>query len=125
MRKLLREDLAPERVVGYIRRLRLTKRRICHETIYQYVWRDKAAGGWLWFHLRQFPKQHRKRYSAYESRRRRLAGKRNIAERAKSIETRRTFGHWEIDTVFGKGSKDCIVTLIEHKSGYTLIGILR
>jgi len=123
VRKLLREDLSPEQIVGHIRRFKMMKRRMSHETIYQYIWRDKAAGGRLWRHLRQSSKQRRKRYNAYDSRGR-LAGKRNIAERAKIIETRRTFGHWEIDTVIGKGSKDCIVTLVERKSGYTLIGKL-
>jgi IS30 family transposase len=29
------------------------ERRMSHETIYQYIWRDKAAGGQLWRYLRQ------------------------------------------------------------------------
>jgi IS30 family transposase len=71
--------------------------------------------------LRCANKQRRKRYKAYDSRGR-LAGKRNIADRPAEVETRRTQGHWEIDTVMGKGSKHCIVTLVERKTGYTLIG---
>jgi IS30 family transposase len=47
-----------------------------------------------------------------------------IGERPASIENRRRLGHWEIDTVMGKGDKDCIVTLVERKSGFTLIGKL-
>ncbi len=39
-----------------------------HETIYQYIWRDKAEGGFLWKYLRQSSKQRRKRYKAYDSR---------------------------------------------------------
>ena len=39
-------------------------------------------------------------------------------------ESRRYKGHWEIDTVMGKGSTDCIVTLLERKSGYVMIGKL-
>ena len=31
----------------------------------------------------------------------------------------------EIDTVVGRGSKDCIVTIVERKSGYVLIGKLK
>ena len=99
------------------------KRRLCHETIYQYIWRDKANGGNLWKYLRQSPKQRRKRYKAYDSRGR-LADKRHISERPPSVETRRYKGHWEIDTVFGKGSNHCIVTLLERKSGYVIIGKL-
>lgn len=32
-------------------------------------------------------------------------------------------GHWEIDTVLGSG-KPCIVTLVERKTGYVMIGKL-
>lgn len=123
VRQLLRQHLSPEQIVGHIRRFGLMQRRISHETIYQYVWRDKAAGGLLWRHLRQASKRRRKRYNAYDSRGR-LAGKRHISERPKSVETRRTPHHLEIDTVMGTGSKDCIVTLVERKSGYVMIGKL-
>ncbi len=124
VRKLLREDLSPEQVVGHIRRFNLMKRHISHETIYQYIWRDKKIGGQLWRLLRQSSKRRRKRYNAYDSRGR-LAGKRNISERPKIVETRRTRDHAEIDTVMGTGSKDCIVTIVERKSGYVLIGKLK
>ena len=61
VRKLLRHKLSPEQIVGYIRRFKLMKRRISHETIYQYIWRDKSEGGTLWNYLRQSTKQRRKR----------------------------------------------------------------
>ena len=124
VRRFLRKDYSPEQIVGIIRRFRLMKRRMSHETIYQYIWRDKALGGQLWRHLRQASKRRRKRYNAYDSRGR-LAGKRNISERPKIVETRRTPDHAEIDTVAGTGSKDCIVTIVERKSGYVLIGKLK
>jgi len=123
VRKLLKKQWSPEQIVGHIRRFKLMQRRLSHETIYQYIWRDKANGGVLWKHLRQSSKQRRKRYSAYDSRGRR-AGKRHISERPKSVESRRVRGHWEIDTVIGHASKHCIVTLVERKSGFTLIGQL-
>jgi transposase, IS30 family len=123
VRRFLKKGWSPEQIVGIIRRFKLMERRMSHETIYQYIWRDKAAGGQLWRYLRQSSKQRRKRYSAYDSRGR-LAGKRHISERPSSVETRRIRGHWEIDTVVGRGSKDCIVTLVERKSGYVLIGKL-
>ncbi len=50
--------------------------------------------------------------------------KKHISERPLSAENKRFFDHWEIDTVFGKVSKDCIVTLVERKSKYVLIGKL-
>ena len=125
VRRLLRKKWSPEQIIGFIRRFKLMKRRISHETIYQYVWRDKAQGGDLWKHLRPSPKQRRKRYKAYDSRGR-LADKRHISERPASVETRQFIGHWEIDTVMGmgKGSSDCIVTLVERKTGFVYIGKL-
>ncbi len=123
VRRFLRKDYSPEQIVGIIRRFKLMKRRMSHETIYQYIWRDKGAGGQLWRHLRQSSKRRRKRYNAYDSRGR-LAGKRHISERPKIVETRRTKEPVEIDTVHGTGSKDCIVTIVERKSGYVIIGKL-
>jgi len=124
VRSFLAKDYSPEQIVGIIRRFKLMKRRMSHETIYQYIWRDKAAGGQLWRHLRQSSKRRRKRYTAYDSRGR-LAGKRHISERPTIVGTRRSRDHIEIDTVIGHGSKDCIVTMVERKSGYVLIGKLK
>ena len=124
VRHFLRQQWSPEQIVGYLRHYRLIQRPLSHETIYQYIWRDKARGGSLWKHLRQSIKRRRKRYRAYDSRGR-LADKRHISERPTSAEGRRILGHWEIDTVAGTGSLDCIVTLVERKSGYTMIGKLK
>lgn len=124
VRRFLKKEWSPEQIVGIIRRFKLMQRRMSHETIYQYIWRDKAAGGQLWRHLRQASKRRRKRYNAYDSRGR-LAGKRHISERPKIVETRRTREHLEIDTVMGTGSKHCIVTIVERKSGYVIIGKLK
>lgn len=122
IRKLLRLKWSPEQIVGHLRRFKLMDRCISHETIYQYIWRDKADGGNLWKYLRQSPKTRRKRYRAYDSRGR-LANKRHISGPA-SVETRRYKGHWEVDTVHGRGSSHCIVTLLERKTGFVMIGKL-
>lgn len=98
--------------------------RISHETIYRHIWRDHRLGGDLHLLLRGARKRRRKRYAAYDSRGR-LAGKRMIGERPAVIQARTEFGHWEIDTVMGTGSKDCIMTLVERKTGWLLIGKLR
>lgn len=124
VKKLLRIKLSPEQIVGYLKRFNLLERIMSHETIYQYIWRDKAEGGNLWVHLRQHCKQRRKRYRAYDSRGR-LADKRHISERPPSVETRMYKGHWEIDTVHGAGSNHCIVTLVERKMGFAMIGKLQ
>jgi IS30 family transposase len=118
---LLCRQWSPEQVAGHLSRQ--GQLSISHETIYRHVWRDKREGGLLHTHLRGARKRRRKRYGRYDSRGR-LAGKRCIAERPASVETRRHLGHWEIDTVMGTGSKDCIVSLVERKTGLVIIGKL-
>jgi transposase, IS30 family len=119
--ELLRRQWSPEQVAGHLRRLGLLS--ISHETIYRHVWRDKKEGGKLHTHLRGARKRRRKRYGAYDSRGR-LAGKRMIGERPPEVETRGRVGHREADTVMGAGSKDCVATLVERKTGLVLIGKL-
>jgi transposase, IS30 family len=120
-RGLLCRQWSPEQVAGHL--ARSGQLSISHETIYRHVWRDKREGGTLYTHLHGARKRRRKRYGAYDSRGR-LAGKRLISERPASIEERRELGHWEADTVAGSGSKDCVVTLVERKTGLLLIGKL-
>jgi IS30 family transposase len=121
VRALLAEHWSPEQVAG---RLRLEGRlQISHETIYRYIWADKAAGGTLYTHLRGARKQRRKRYGRYDSRGR-VAGKRPITARPAVVETRTQLGHWEADTVVGPG-RPCILSLVERKTGYVVIGQLR
>jgi transposase, IS30 family len=118
--RLLGEDLSPEQISGRLREEGGLE--ISHETIYKYIWKEKEQGGELYLHLRH-PIKRRKRYGTHE-RRGRVAGKRHISERPAAIEQRVELGHWEMDTVMGAGSKDCIVTLVERMTGLTLIGKL-
>jgi IS30 family transposase len=117
----LRKQWSPEQIAG---RFRLTQElSISHETIYRYVIRNKQDGGDLYKELRGSRKQRRKWHGTHDSRGR-LAGKRHISERPKSVEGREILGHWESDTVVGGGSKDCVATIVERKSGYAMIGKL-
>jgi len=122
VRRCLRDLWSPEQIAG---RLRQEGRlRISHETIYRYVWDDKARGGTLYRHLRCAQKRRRKRYGAYDSRGR-LAGKRPISARPHAAEARTRIGHWEADTMLGDGqSGPCVLTLVERKTGYLALGWL-
>ncbi len=119
--KKLKADWSPEQISGHLRLH--GELSISHETIYTHVWRDKEAGGHLYRHLRCSPKLRRKRHNSYDSRGH-LAGKRHISERPPCVDKRSAVGHWEIDTVVGKGAPDCVTTLVERKTGYALIGKL-
>lgn len=120
--KYLKQKWSPEQISGYLRRQGL--RTPSYETIYRYIWNDKFYGGEMYKYLRQSIKKRRKRHNSSDSRGR-LADKRHISERPKAVETRRYKGHWEIDTVVSRASKDCIVTINERKSGFVMIGKLK
>ena len=122
---MLREEWSREQVSGHLERS--GELAISHETIYRHVWRDLKAGGPLHAHLRCARKPCRKRYGRHDSRGR-LAGKRMIGERPLVVERRSRIGDSEIDTVLGESlgqSSDCILTLVERKTGYVLIGKMK
>ena len=106
------EQLSPEQVAAEL--------PISHETLYQHIYADKAAGGALWKNLR-CQKKRKKRYASGVERRGQIVGRRPIHERPANVELRRTVGHWEGDTVIGAGHKQAIVTLVERKSGYAVL----
>lgn len=46
----------------------------------------------------------------------------SISRRAETVETRKEFGHWEMDTVVGKkGSKAVLLVLTERKTRYEIV----
>jgi transposase, IS30 family len=112
---------SPEQISGRLKRFGLLS--ISHETIYRYIWTDRAYGGGLHTYLRQAGKQLRKRYGRYDSRGR-LAGKRHISERPAGAENRSRMGHLEGDTIVGTFDRHCVLTLVCRKTGYTKIGKL-
>ena len=91
--------------------------------VYRYVWEDRRHGGLLYRHLRGAQKQRRKRYGRYDSRGR-LAGKRMISERPPGAENRSRVGHLEGDTMLGSSDKHCVLTFVDRKTGYLLLGKL-
>ena len=119
---LIRLDWSPEQASGWLKKNRILF--ISHETIYRYIWYNKFYGGDLYKHLRQAGKLRRKRYKGYDSRGI-LANKRHISERPSGAQNKSRTGHWEIDTVMGaRQNTHCIVTLVDRKTKFTLIGKL-
>jgi IS30 family transposase len=92
---------------------------ISPETVYQRVYADKRAGGWLWKNLRS-QKLRKKRYGKAD-RRGMIPNRQSIEERPAIVEARRRIGDWEADTIIGKNHRQAIVSLVERKTGFTLI----
>ena len=118
----LRKRWSPQQISGFLARDGTLF--ISYETIYKYVWWDKLVGGELYTCLRGAQKKRWKRYRSRDSRGI-LPGKRHITERPDVVDARSRVGDWEVDTVMGSGDKHCILTMVDRRSGYTLIGKLR
>ena len=115
---LIRQELSPQQVAGYLEREQ--KLLLHHETIYQLIYADKAAGGDLYRHLRIASKPYRKRYGSYD-RRGKIPNRRGIEERPAIVEKRSRIGDLEGDTIIGKGKRSALLTLLERKTLYTII----
>ena len=114
---LLRQDWSPEQVSGWLAKEK--QQSVSHESIYQYVYADKAAGGTLFHHLR-CRKKRRKRYGSYD-RRGEMPNCRSIEERPKIVAERKRLGDWEADTIIGQNHQQAIVSLTERKSKLCLL----
>ena len=117
--RLIRQDWSPEQISG---RLEMEHdSTISHETIYQYIYADKAAGGDLHGHLR-CRKKRRKRYGSGRDRRGVIPNRTSIDERPSAVQDRLRIGDWEADTVIGRGHQGALVTMVERRSLYTVLG---
>lgn len=115
----IRFDLSPEQVSNDLKNKGLN---ISHEWIYQYIYSDKKNGGALHTHLRS-QKRYRKRTGSYD-RRGRIVGQISIDQRPAVVSERKRLGDWEGDTIVGAKHKGAVLTLVDRKSGYTLMGSL-
>jgi IS30 family transposase len=116
----LRLDWSPEQICG--RLARQGKARLCHETIYAWIYRDEPH---LKGHLRHGGTHYRRRRGTnkrwYEREKRR---RRWIDDRPGIVAARLRLGDWEGDTVVGTDQKSRLLTYTERKSGYELAATL-
>jgi len=89
---------------------------ISHETIYQYLLKDKQLGRFLYEHLR-CQKNRRKRYGTkLHDRKGQIVGRVSIEKRPAIVVKKIRRGDWKADLVIGKGHKGALVTLADRKS---------
>lgn len=89
------------------------KTTICVNTLYSYIYKGVFLTMTL-EHLPDRPKR-KKRKRKVQTVKRPPAGD-SIEKRPPEVAERNTFGHWEMDTVYGdkEASKDCLLTLTER-----------
>ena len=122
----IKTEHAPEQVA---RRMKIdphwTGPTVSHERIYQHIWRDKREAGQLYKHLRiAGTKQRRKRRNSKDSRGT-IPHRVGIEKRPHIVDQKKRIGDWEGDTMIGAHHKGALVTLVERKSKFTLIGKVR
>ncbi len=115
---MLTRRWSPEQIAGRCARLGLL--RISRSTIYRGLAHDREAGGTHWQWLRR---SHRRQRGRGRLPRANRLG-RPLSERPSIVEAREQVGHWECDTVLGRGSRACILTMVERATNYVAIGQL-
>lgn len=90
-------------------------------TIYAWLKQDKAKGG-TWDKKLPRGGRGRKPNGTKGKRRDPMAGRRCITQRPAGAENRSRRGHWEGDTVEGSHKQSFLVTLVDRKSRFGLIG---
>ena len=109
---------SPEQISGWL--LEEREQGISHEGIYRYVWADKKGGGVLHTCLRRRGRRYQWRGSNGKTSRGQLKNRVSIDERPAIVDAKRQVGHWEIDTVIGKGHSGVLVTIVERVTKFTL-----
>jgi IS30 family transposase len=118
---LLGQGLSPEQIS-----CRLTlegKPMVSHESIYQYIWKNKKQGGELYQYLARKQRSRKKRgnKTAYRGQ---IANKVSIELRPKAANNRMRFGDFEQDTIIGANHKGAILTLVDRKTLFTKLVLL-
>ena len=118
IREKLKVGWSPEQIAGRIKYESIGS--ISHETIYQFIYRNKASKGRLYKYLRHKNKKYHKRCNDYQ-RRGIIIDRVMIEKRPKIVEKKKRIGDLEIDTVIGKDHIGALVTAVDRKSKFTLI----
>jgi IS30 family transposase len=114
----LYQDWSPEQISGWLLGTELLE--ISHEKIYQHVWENKKAGGDLYTHLRRQSRKYQRRGCNGKTSRGQIRNRISIDARPASVDEKNDVGHWEIDTVIGKGHSGVLITIVERVSLFTV-----
>lgn len=117
----LKRRWSPEQIAGRIRldHQGVSKMRVSHQTIYQWIRQDKRSGGSWYKWLRQSNRRRRKKYGS-SLRKGRIQNQTSIEQRPQLANLRKRIGDWEGDTVEGKDRQGRLLTLVDRRSRFTL-----
>lgn len=107
--KKLQEDWSPEQIAGRLKSnppSNLKKKKICPETIYQYIYNGGADyGGKLLYQYLRKKKHFRQKRCSRNPKKSAITGRISIHDRPEEIDLKSSYGHWESDSVICKYRK--------------------
>lgn len=120
--KISNRKWAPEQVAGWLKATRQSL-SVCAQTIYDWIYTSRKDLV-QYLHCRKGKYRRTRQARLRKEKRAELAAPRHISSRPRYIEDRKTYGHWEGDTVHGSGKSGYIATFVERKSGYLTAQVL-
>lgn len=118
-RRQIRRGWSPERIAG--RWKRLGRGTISHEAIYQWLYADARE---LIEHLTRSHRKRQRRGAKTKATAWFIPSRTPINCRPRIVETRRQAGHWEADTMIGRGNASALQILLERKTRVTRLNKL-
>jgi IS30 family transposase len=114
----LEQCWSPDQIAGRLRREfgRDDRRQLSRQTIYDWIDSQHPEQREHWRQFLRFGRPRRKRPENG-----RLPGAAPIDGRPRIVDLRRRFGDWEGDTIVSRGRRGGLLSLVERKSGYTLL----
>jgi transposase, IS30 family len=119
VRQRLEDHWSPDQIAGrsQLDFPRSPRRHVSRQTIYNWVDGEHRLGHRHWRDCLRFGRPRRKRPENAG----RLPGAVSIEGRPQVVDLRRRYGDWEGDTIVGRNHRGGLVSLVERKSGYTLL----
>lgn len=117
--KHLRMGWSPDQIAGRLKRKHKNDKHwyITAETIYRWVYEpEQIKAKQPWYEYLRRKQTKRKKQTGRRVHRGRIPDRVSISQRSEAVNNREVFGHWEGDTVEGKGHKDGIHTEVERMS---------
>ena len=112
---------SPDQIAGRLKK-KYPKEKywwITAETIYRWIYQpEQVKRDDPWYEYLRRKQKKRKKYNGRKVHRAHIPDRISIHQRDEVIDQRKQFGHWEGDTVEGKGHKDGIHTEVERMSRF-------
>ena len=122
-RMIVEKRCSPAVVAAKMQEERGFSTRLCVNTIYNYIYREDVFLKLKKEHLR-YKGRRRNRRPSHPKAARASAGD-SIEKRPPEVKERKTFGHWEMDTVVsGKDGRGTLLVLTERTTRYEIIVLL-